>query len=251
MAAPASRVSTHFGFKTRASPERLDPPPALRGPTSTCARPAQSTIPPVQDLHGPEPDGRWGAGTDGRTERAVAGRAIRARALCQARSVTSPSDHQLVAAANRGEAEAFAVLYRRHRDFTLAVARQHARDEQEALDVLHDAFSELLSRFPGFELTGTVRGYLYRVVVRRCISLARKRNRVLPLGQLEPTAPPTHSSGDFERLAARLSPVQREVVLLRFVLDMKIREIAVVLDVPEGTVKSRLHGALRALRDEI
>jgi RNA polymerase sigma-70 factor (ECF subfamily) len=55
---------------------------------------------------------------------------------------------------------------------------------------------------------------------------------------------------DIDRAVATLPAAQREVLLMRFVDDLALQEIAVALDVPLGTVKSRLHNALEALRGD-
>jgi RNA polymerase sigma-70 factor (ECF subfamily) len=62
---------------------------------------------------------------------------------------------------------------------------------------------------------------------------------------------PNQEAGDLERLAAALPDEQREVVRLRFALDFRLEEIADALRIPLGTVKSRLHNALRSLREEV
>ncbi|MBI4602680.1 MAG: sigma-70 family RNA polymerase sigma factor [Planctomycetes bacterium] len=62
----------------------------------------------------------------------------------------------------------------------------------------------------------------------------------------------TAQGGDLEevsRLLAGLPEAQQEVVRLRFVEDLELHEIAAALDIPLGTVKSRLHAALQALRE--
>ena len=51
-------------------------------------------------------------------------------------------------------------------------------------------------------------------------------------------------------MLSMLPPGQRQVLLMRFVDDMTLAEIALALEIPEGTVKSRLHNALAALRDD-
>jgi RNA polymerase sigma-70 factor (ECF subfamily) len=164
------------------------------------------------------------------------------------------SDEELVARANRGDTAAFEALYRRHREWVLALALRHARDREEALDVLQDTFATFLARFPGFRLTGTVRGYLYPVVTHRCVSLARKRRKVVPLRPemergVSESPDASEPPGDFARLVDGLPEGQREVVRLRFALGMKLQEIAEALDLPLGTVKSRLHHALATLRE--
>jgi RNA polymerase sigma-70 factor (ECF subfamily) len=168
-----------------------------------------------------------------------------------------PEDRELVLAAAAGDARAFEALYGRHRDFVLRVARRFGLGEQDALDVLQETFLYVCRKLPGLELRASFTTFLYPAV--KHLSLKRKGflARFLPSGGLfgsaegvpeiavEPAA-----GGDMARLVARLPSGQREVVLLRFVEGMDLAEIAAALGVPEGTVKSRLHNALKLLRKD-
>lgn len=161
-----------------------------------------------------------------------------------------PSDLELVERANRGEVEAFEMLYRRHRDWVVALAERCTGNRDDALDVLQDTFAQLFARFPGFALTAQLRTYLYPAV--RHLSLDRVRRRrpevdVDSLADILP-APPAVADGDLARLLAMLPAGQREVLMLRYADDLSLAQIALALDIPLGTVKSRLHGALVALK---
>jgi len=160
-------------------------------------------------------------------------------------------DAELVDRANRGDADAFEALYRRHRDWVVSLAWRLCGDREDALDVLQESFSWLFGRFPGFTLTSTMRAWLYPVVRNACVSLARKRRNVVPLDRagFEPAAEPEAAdwTPEFERRIAALSEGHREVLRLRFVLELRLEEIAEALDLPLGTVKSRLHHALKTL----
>lgn len=166
----------------------------------------------------------------------------------------APSDLELVQRANRGDADAFEALYRRYRDWVVRLAERHTGNRDDALDVLQDAFAYLFDRFPGFVLTAQLKTFLYPVV--RHLSLDRVRRRrpevdVDALADTLPAPPAAASSGDLERLLAMLPTAQREVLLLRYADDLSLAQIAATLDVPLGTVKSRLHAALAALKGRV
>jgi RNA polymerase sigma-70 factor (ECF subfamily) len=93
--------------------------------------------------------------------------------------------------------------------------------------------------------------FLYPVVKHLSLNLRRRRrpgaDEEILLALPDPAVPPTPRAELAAALAA-LSEEQQEVVLMRFVDDMSLDEIATALDVPTGTVKSRLHRALETLR---
>jgi RNA polymerase sigma-70 factor (ECF subfamily) len=171
------------------------------------------------------------------------------------------SDEELVAICNVGDAteaaQAFAVLYRRHRDFVLRVARRFTHDRELALDALQETFTYLLNKFPpagsGLELTARLSTLLYPAAKNAAITAARKARRYAGAGDevlAELPAEPAADAEPIDAALARLSAERREVLTLRFVDDLSLAEIAVALDVPLGTVKSRLHLALKELRDD-
>jgi RNA polymerase sigma-70 factor (ECF subfamily) len=169
-----------------------------------------------------------------------------------------PDDGELVRAAAAGDAAAFEALYRRHRDFVLRLARRFGLGEQDALDVHQEVFLYICRKLPQLELRASFTTFLYPAV--KHLSLKRKGflARFLPFGGLfggergwhEPSVDP-QGADDFPRLVARLPAGQREVVLMRFVDGMELAEIAAALEIPVGTVKSRLHHALKSLRETI
>jgi RNA polymerase sigma-70 factor (ECF subfamily) len=166
------------------------------------------------------------------------------------------SDQELIELVNEGEADAFETLYRRYRDWVYNLAWRFTGSPQDALDVLQETFTYLLGKFPGFSLTASMTTFLYPVV--RHISLTvRSKNRRFASDEerlSEITAPAskeTNSSrSELAAILAVLPDEQREVMLMRFVDDMSLQEIATALNIPLGTVKSRLHHALQKLRDD-
>ena len=171
------------------------------------------------------------------------------------------SDEELVAVCNAGDAHeaarAFEALYRRHRDFVLRVARRFTRDRELALDALQETFAYLLNKFPpagqGLTLTARLPTLLYPAAKNAAITAVRKARRAAGAGDAELDELPAHTTPDAEPIDAALtslSPERREVLTLRFVDDLSLAEIAAALDVPLGTVKSRLHLALKELRED-
>ena len=167
------------------------------------------------------------------------------------------SDLELVAAINGGDAAAFETLYLRYRDWVTGLAYRFTGDSDAALDVLQETFLYFLKKFPGFKLTAHLKTFLYPAVRNLSIAARRKAARFQSsepeLAQIEQAASPEVSYAPKSELETALSSLpeeQREVLLLRFVDNLKLSEIAEAAEVPLGTVKSRLHNALQALRED-
>jgi RNA polymerase sigma-70 factor (ECF subfamily) len=160
-------------------------------------------------------------------------------------AMDSRSDADLVKAARRGDAAAFETLYYRHRDWVAGLARRICGDREAALDILQETFAYVFRKLPDLELRAEFRTFLYPVVKHR--SIDRKRaHRTLPEGS-EPEAP-TSVQGAIDAYLNQLGEEHAEVVQMRFADGLTLDEIAAALEIPLGTVKSRLHHALEILR---
>jgi RNA polymerase sigma-70 factor (ECF subfamily) len=165
------------------------------------------------------------------------------------------SDVELFAAINRGDEVAFGALYFRHRDWVVGLARRFTGDDADALDVLQETFAYLLRKVPRLKLTARITTFLYPVVRNLSIAARRKRGRGASEAEaleLLPARGELHSgeAGELGAVLAGLPGGQREVLLMRFVDDFSLEEIAEALGIPVGTVKSRIHNALKALRED-
>ena len=164
------------------------------------------------------------------------------------------TDLQLVDALNKGDSSAFDVLYFRHRDWVMRLAMRFTGNHDDSLDVLQETFSYLVRKFPGFVLTAALTTFLYPAVTNFSIAARRKRQRVVNDNQdvlsLIPDAATQESTNrdEMTQTLSALTESHREILLMRFIDDMTQPEIATALDVPLGTVKSRLHHALLAIK---
>ena len=174
------------------------------------------------------------------------------------------SDTELVEVCNSGGREdaeaAFVLLYRRHRDYVMRVALRFSSDREIAADTLQEAFLYLLRKFPptgeGLILTARLRSLLYPVAKNLTLTALRRRRRDEQAAGFEPDKLPDPQSlgppqEDLARIMDGLSAAHREVLQLRFVDGMQVKEIAEALEIPSGTVKSRLHFAVLRLRQKL
>ncbi len=163
------------------------------------------------------------------------------------------TDEELIAEINLGDFAAFDVLYHRYADWVLRMAWRLTGHEQDSLDVLQETFAYVARKFPGFELTAAMTTFLYPAVRNLSIAARHRRKRsvgaaAVPEELPSRDAPAAQDTDDIRVILAALSDDHREILLLRFVDDLSQPEIAERLKLPLGTVKSRLHHAIRAVR---
>jgi len=126
----------------------------------------------------------------------------------------------------------------------------HTPDRQTAEDAAQETFLKAVRHLDAYAHRGKFRAYLYKIAANTCTDLWRRS------GRREPTEPEEYIEPGFARVEAELSLAQllstltakqREVVELRYVHDLKLREIAEIVDEPLRTVQSRLRSALKTL----
>ena len=168
------------------------------------------------------------------------------------------SDLELIDAVNRGDVQAFESLYHRHQPYASRIAMRFTGERNLALDAVQDSFIYFYNKFPGFVLTAKLTTFLYPVVKHNALALKKKAKRAQGdtsdealKAQPAPGGDPanTEATEDLQAVLAALPDAQREVLVLRFVDGLALEEIASALDIPLGTVKTRIHHAIKKLRE--
>jgi RNA polymerase sigma-70 factor (ECF subfamily) len=161
------------------------------------------------------------------------------------------SEAQLVRAAQRGSAEAFEELFRRHWPGAHRAAFLVVHDAAAAEDIAQEAFLNAIRALDRFDRRRPFAPWLHRIVVNRAIDAARARSLraevAEPLDGAVAPAPACTWSDEVAAALAELPPEQRAVVVLRHVLGYTPGQIAGLLELPRGTVNSRLRRGLDAL----
>lgn len=175
------------------------------------------------------------------------------------------SDRELVNAARAGDTAAFDALFYRHRDGIYRAALAVTRDGGAAEEILVDTFARAHRAIARLDPRDSLRPWLYRVALNLALN-RRPRPRSFALAPLEdavdsvaageetsPESAAERSELQHIILAAidGLSPKHRAVVVLHYLHDLDLAEIAEIVGCPVGTVKSRLHYALRRLRTHL
>jgi len=169
-------------------------------------------------------------------------------------------------------AELFARLHERHRERIHALCRRLTRNEEDALDALQETFIAAAGELERFRGEARFSTWLHRIAVNKCGGIRRRRSRRLRLE--EQLATPRDGDPIFARIAddaplpAEVADVAerdqrvrdavdtlpdwlRDAVRLRYFEQLSYDEIAAVLELPVGTVKSRLFRAHRTLAEEL
>lgn len=165
-------------------------------------------------------------------------------------------DRDLVEAAQRGNREAYVDLVRPRADHLYAVAQRILRDVDRAEDAFQDALVIAWRDLRALRDPERFDAWLQRLLINVCIRhAARERRRVANLRVLSiegPAAPDdllaVADRDQLERGFRRLSADQRVVLMLHHFAGYAPSEIAEILGIPPGTVRSRLHNAHRAMR---
>jgi RNA polymerase sigma-70 factor (ECF subfamily) len=162
------------------------------------------------------------------------------------------SDAKLVELARRGSREAAGELFARHWAGAWRAAYAVTGRRAMADDVAQDAFERAFAALARFDERRPFAPWLHRIVVNRSLDLLRSERRLVGDTELERLEWQDLGSGDQELLAAvaGLSLPRRVVVVLRYGLGYSPSAIAELLDLPTGTVNSRLARALDDLRAE-
>lgn len=178
------------------------------------------------------------------------------------------SDEQIVAKVVAGQTAVFEILMRRHNERLYRAARAIVRDEDEAEDIMQQAYVNAYSHLRQFDGRSQFSTWLTRIAIHEALARVRRRGRYTSMDAEHPSAltlvPSTAAAPDPERLAfsrelgalmesaiERLSDGAREVFILRVVEGMSTEEVAAALDVSEAVVKTRLSRARAALRREL
>jgi RNA polymerase sigma-70 factor (ECF subfamily) len=165
-------------------------------------------------------------------------------------------DTDLVIRAQRGDEEAFANLAVAVGDRLHAVSHRILRDIDLAEDATQQALLTIWRDLPNLRDPARFDAWSYRILVRACYAEGRRTRHWVPNLRLLPADEsagrdelgPVVDRDQLERGFRRLSIDHRTVVVLHHYLDLPLEGVAEILGVPLGTVRSRLHHAMRGLR---
>lgn len=177
------------------------------------------------------------------------------------------SDQGLVERIASGKRDALGELYDRYASIMMAVGIKRIKDRPEVEDVLHDVFMEVWRNARSYDPErASVRTWLLLLMRSRTLDAARKvrRNRLdsledarerddapdeILIAQDDPSAGVDH--GKMRQMVAQLPERLRHVLALTYFTGLTSGEVAEKIEIPRGTVKSRLRAARKALREAV
>ena len=166
---------------------------------------------------------------------------------------TARDERARVRGAQQGSVSDLEALFRTHWPRAFRAAYLVAHDAAAAEDIAQESFLAAIRSLDRFDRRRPFGPWLHRIVVNRAIDWTRARalrSEVELHESVAAVAAPTEPDETFSTLA-RLPPEQRAVIVMRYVLDLTPGEIAEALDLPRGTVNSRLRRGLDALGEQL
>lgn len=165
----------------------------------------------------------------------------------------APSDLLLLARIAEGDLEAFHTFYGRYAGRVLAYVRQLGRNREGAEDVVQEVFVTVWRRAGSFRPDrGDPAGWLYTITRNKLVDLWRRQGDAAALGELAETVDPAQERGELRltmhQALARVAPEQRRAIEMAYFGGLTYEETARRLEVPLGTLKSRIRSGLKTLR---
>jgi len=186
-----------------------------------------------------------------------------------AESFDGAEDRELVAQVMSGQSDAFGAIVERYQDRLYNTVWRLVGNAEDARDLVQDTFVRTYENLGSFRGGSSLYTWMFRIAVNAGLSHRRRRKPLRladaddgedgrPIGWADPSsvnpADPldaAETEAIVQRALGELDADQRAVVVLRDIQHLDYQEIADILEVPAGTVKSRLHRARLALRDRL
>jgi len=159
----------------------------------------------------------------------------------------------LVIRCQQGEKEAFGLLVELWQKPLLTFALRYLEQETEALDVVQETWISVIQRLKKLQNPSLFVSWLFRILTNKCIDRIRKKQReerlVKNANQKSETSKISNDSDYLDQAIRKLPDEHKILIIMRFGQGLQVGQIAALLNIAEGTVKSRMHRALARLRE--
>ncbi len=166
----------------------------------------------------------------------------------------------LIRRCQAGDKEAFRTLVEQYRSILFGTAYLMIRDKGLAEDAVQEALIQIWKHLPSFHLKSSIKTWLVRIVMNEVKQQFRKKKLTMVSLEEAPETSSEHEEAEtvlirneerqgLRQALGKLPPDQREALVLRYFSELTVPEIAVVVNQPQGTIKSRLSRALEHLNE--
>ncbi|MBX4151348.1 sigma-70 family RNA polymerase sigma factor [Paenibacillus lautus] len=148
--------------------------------------------------------------------------------------------------AKKGNHEAFIKLIKPLELQMYNIAKAILRHDEDCADAMQEAILKAYKSLPSLRQAPLFKTWLLRILINECNMILRKKSHVIPLlnlDQAEHITPSLDVNIDLREAVYRLEEVSRTIIILHYFRDLPLRQIAEMLDLNEGAVKTRLHRA--------
>jgi RNA polymerase sigma-70 factor (ECF subfamily) len=166
-------------------------------------------------------------------------------------------EKDLILKAQKGDRDAFSRLVEAHEAKIYALSFKYMQNTHDASDAAQDAIIKIFINIAKFRFNSAFSTWVYRIVVNTCVDLLRKKKNIVTLEAYEAKSPYANPDEDvisaefmagLKQAVADLPIDFKNVLILKDLEHKKYEEIAKILDISEGTVKSRLFRAREKLK---
>lgn len=166
----------------------------------------------------------------------------------------------LITQAQHGDRQAFAELVYNHREGVINVAYRMCGDPELAEDIAQDAFIRAWQNLPKYQPKAPFKSWVYRIATNATLDALRSTKQTVDIDKLplatsaigpEKTIEEKERAEMVKQAVQELPPASRKVLVLREYEQLSYQQIAQVLDIPVGTVMSRLNYARKAIKQSL
>ncbi|WP_440117560.1 sigma-70 family RNA polymerase sigma factor [Paenibacillus sp. QZ-Y1] len=159
---------------------------------------------------------------------------------------------QLTVAAQKGDAEAFTVLMEMHQSRLYRIAYAYLHNEGDALEAIQESTYRAFRKLKKLKEPSYFGTWLIRILLNYCADERKRKSRFNPVTEIhEPSSWDQPEDPDLAEAVSTLDRDCKQIIILSYFEGFSLTEVADILEIPTGTVKSRLHRALGKLRDQL
>ncbi|OMF68016.1 sigma-70 family RNA polymerase sigma factor [Paenibacillus sp. FSL R5-0766] len=159
---------------------------------------------------------------------------------------------QLTIAAKKGDAEAFAALMELHQSQLYRIAYAYLHNEGDALEAIQESTFRAFHKLKKLKEPSYFGTWLIRILLNYCADERKRKSRLSPVTEIiESSSWDRPADPDLAAAVSTLDRDCKQIIILSYFEGFSLTEVADILEIPTGTVKSRLHRALGQLRDQL